>query len=267
MVIEHEGLGGAVLSVRGASFVREGRFVLSATNLEVRRGQRWALIGPNGAGKSTLINLMAAVNHPSSGSVSVLGYTLGKVDMRELRQHIGLVTAPHSLLADLTARQVVLTGATGTIELLPRWDASPAILASASTLLAQVGLSNPDALRWRTMSQGERGRALIARSLMNDPALLLLDEAAAGLDVAAREQLLQTLSSLSDSHPRMATVTVTHHFEELPVNTTHAALMREGHIVEQGPVGDVLTSENVSKCFDHPIVIGRSNGRWSARSG
>lgn len=266
VTINHEGVADAVLHINDVSMVRGNRTILDHVSLEVRRGQRWALIGPNGAGKSTLVNLFAAVTHPSSGDVSVLGYRLGRVDMRELRQHIGFVEPRHPVGGNLSASDVVLTGITGTIERVPRWDPTDAQRARAAELLSLVGLPAPKTLSWRTMSQGERGRTLIARALINDPALLLLDEATTGLDVAAREQLLTTLLGLAQSHPSMATVTVTHHFEELPVSTTHAALMKQGRIVAQGLVESVITSANVTACFDHPIEISRSQGRWFARS-
>lgn len=266
MALAHDGLSDVVLRASAVSVIRGQRTILDMVSLAVLRGERWALIGPNGAGKSTLINLLAAVTHPSQGEVSVLGYRLGHVDMRELRQHIGYVEPRHPLNRDLSAPQVVLTGITGTIDSMMRWEPSPAESAHAHELLELVGLENPHQLRWPTMSQGERGRTLIARALINDPALLLLDEATTGLDVAAREQLLATLAGLAVSHPQMCTVTVTHHFEELPVTTTHAALMRDGRITVQGRVGDVITSENVTACFAHPIEIAQSDGRWSARS-
>jgi iron complex transport system ATP-binding protein len=266
MSLLHSGIADEVLRVEGVSFVRGDRTILADVDLTVRRGERWALIGPNGAGKSTLVSLLAAVNHPSRGAVSVLGYRLGRVDMRELRRHIGFVEARHPLTRDLSALDVVLTGITGSIEPVPRWEPATAQLRLAGDLLELVGLAGTASLRWATMSHGERGRVLIARALVNDPALLVLDEATTGLDVAAREQLLSTLTALAASHSRMATVTVTHHFEELPASTTHAALLRAGRITAQGGVDDVLTTKNVTQCFDHAIEVSRSAGRWTARS-
>jgi iron complex transport system ATP-binding protein len=266
MTIDHRGMGDVVLEVLGVSFVRGDRVILEDIHLEVRRGERWALIGPNGAGKSSLVAMLAAITHPTRGAVRVLGYTLGRVDMRELRRHIGFVEARHPLNRNLPATDVVLTGVTGTVELVPRWAPTAAQRARATELLALLELRHSEDLRWATMSQGERGRTLIARALINDPALLLLDEATTGLDVAAREQLLATLTNLSDSHPDLATLTVTHHFEELPLSTTHAALMTDGRIVAQGIADHVLTTDNVSSCFAHPIEISRHEGRWAARS-
>lgn len=255
---------GSVLDVRGVDFVREGKLLLADIDLTVHRAERWALIGPNGAGKTTLLNLCGAVNHPTRGTVHVLGKQLGRVDMRELRRDIGFVNPRHPLRSDLSVEDVVLTGATGSIELVPRWSPSNDERDRARFLMKTLGVDVPTSLHWLTMSQGERGRTLIARALMHDPPLLLLDEPSTGLDVAAREQLLATLDELGTSHPGTATVMVTHHFEELPRSTTHAALLRGGRILAAGPAESVLTTELVSECFDHPIRLGRAGGRWSA---
>ncbi|MFN3866280.1 MAG: ABC transporter ATP-binding protein, partial [Demequina sp.] len=210
--------------------------------------------------------ILAAAAHPTRGSVEVLGYRLGRVDMRELRAHVGLVTSRHALTSDLDALTVALTGATGTLEVVPRWRPTSEQVARARGLLHAFGLDPDRGLRWSTMSQGERGRTLIARALMPDPAVLLLDEATTGLDVAAREQLLATLDGLATSHPALGTVTVTHHFEELPACTTHAMLIREGRVVAAGGADAVLTSAAVTEAFAHPIAVARSEGRWTARA-
>ncbi len=265
-MIDHSGRSEVLLRAQDVRFVRGSTVILDDINVSVRRGDRWALIGPNGAGKSTLVSLLAAAAHPTAGAVEVLGYRLGRVDMRELRAHVGLVTSRHPLTTDLDPLSVTLTGATGSLELVPRWRPSPDERARALALLSQFGIDPHGALRWSTMSQGERGRTLIARALMADPAVLLLDEATTGLDVAAREQLLSTLDALAASRPDLATVTVTHHFEELPSTTTHALLLRAGQAVAAGSVEHVLTSRLVSTAFDHPIAVSRNEGRWTARA-
>ncbi|MFW7415270.1 ABC transporter ATP-binding protein [Demequina sp. SO4-18] len=264
--IEHDGRSDALLRAAGVTFVRGDTTILDDVSLTVRRGQRWALIGPNGAGKSTLISLLAAGAHPTRGTVEVLGYRLGRVDVRDLRAHVGLVTSRHGLTSDLDPLSVALTGATGTLELVPRWQPSHEEVERARTLLTRFGVDADRGLRWSTMSQGERGRTLIVRALMPDPAVLLLDEATTGLDVAAREQLLTTLDALATSHPALGVVTVTHHFEELPASTTHAVLLRAGRVVEAGTADAVLTTAAVSKAFAHPIAIERTEGRWTARA-
>lgn len=256
-----------VLRLEAIDFMRQGRRILSGIDLTVRAGEHWALIGANGAGKSTVLSLCGAVEHPSRGAVHVLGLQLGRVDVRELRALIGHVNPRHPLASPLTAREVVLTGATGTVEKVPRWEPDAEVRARADHLLEVLGLADLASSSWLTMSQGERGRALIARALLPGPALLLLDEPSTGLDVAAREQFLQTLDDLHRTQPALATVLVTHHLEELPGSTTHAALLREGQLQAAGPASEVLTTAEITECFAYPIEIERREGRWLARAG
>jgi iron complex transport system ATP-binding protein len=256
----------AVLRVDDVDVVRDGSYLLRSISLTVRRGEHWALLGANGAGKSTLLGLLGAVTHPTRGSVEVLGHRLGRVDMRELRAYLGHVNPRHPLQAPLRVRDVVLTGLTNTTELVPRWAPLPEQQERADRLIGTLGLHSRSEARWPILSQGERGRALIARALMPSPRLLLLDEPATGLDLAAREQLLSSLDALRTEHPALATVLVTHHLEELPASTTHALLLRDGQCLAAGEVDEVLTTDQVSKCFDHPVQISRTDGRWTARA-
>ncbi|KAA0023335.1 ABC transporter ATP-binding protein [Antrihabitans cavernicola] len=255
-----------VLSARHVDFVRDGRYLLRDITLHVEHGQHWVLLGANGAGKSTLLSLLGAFAHPTHGVVHVLGHQLGRVDMRELRSHIGHVDPRHTVRAPLTVRDVVLTGLTNTPEFIPRWAPTPDQIELAETLAASLGMSARIDAHWQTLSQGERGRALIARALMVDPSLLLLDEPATGLDLAAREQLLTALDDLRVEYPAVASILVTHHLEEIPVTTTHAMLIRDGVISAQGPIVDVLNTANISDCFDHAITITRQNDRWIAQA-
>ncbi|WP_417508217.1 ABC transporter ATP-binding protein [Microbacterium sp.] len=255
-----------ILRLDGVDFVRESRQILSGINLTVRAGERWALIGPNGAGKSTILSMCGAVKHPTRGSVHVLGRKLGRVDIRELRESIGHVNPRHPLSSPLTVRQVILTGATGTTELMPRWKPDADTHARVDELIEMLGLAGLERATWPTMSQGERGRALIARALLPDPPLLLLDEPSTGLDVAAREQFLGTMDQLHRARPDLATILVTHHLEELPTTTTHAMLVKHGQVHRAGPAREILTTELVSECFDHPIEIEHRAGRWQARA-
>ncbi len=257
---------GIVLEAVAVDFVRAHRFLLHDVSLTVRQGEHWVLIGPNGAGKTTLLRLLGALEHPTAGQVRVLGAELGKVDMRQLRTAIGHVDPRHPLQRPLSVREVVLSGATNTVGLQQRWKPSPAQLQQADELIEVLGMSPLREARWTTLSSGERGRALIARALMPDPALLLLDEPATGLDLAAREQLLTGLDTLRAGHPRLASVLVTHHLEEIPASTTHAVLLRGGEVFAQGPVTEVVTSELISGCFDHPVQIRHEGGRWTARA-
>ncbi|GHF33950.1 iron complex transport system ATP-binding protein [Amycolatopsis bartoniae] len=256
----------AVLVADEVDLVRDGNYLLSSVSLTVREGEHWALLGGNGAGKSTLMSLLGARAHPTRGTVDVLGHRLGRVDMRSLRAEIGHVDPRHPLRTPLRVRDVVLTGLTNTTEFVPRWSPAPEQVEQAEELIGMLGLSTRRDALWPVLSQGERGRALIARALMPRPRLLLLDEPATGLDLAAREQLLTSLDTLRRRHPALATVLVTHHLEELPESTTHALLLREGRALAAGPVADVLTSDQVTKCFDHPVRISREDGRWSARA-
>jgi iron complex transport system ATP-binding protein len=256
----------AVLAADAVDFVRSHRFLLHDVSLTVRPGEHWVLIGPNGAGKTTLLRLLGALEHPTAGEVRVLGGVLGKVDMRQLRTAIGHVDPRHPLQWPLSVREVVLSGATNTIGLQQRWKPSDDQVKQADGFIEVLGMTPLREARWTTLSSGERGRALIARALMPDPALLLLDEPATGLDLAAREQLLTGLDTLRAGHPRLASVLVTHHLEEIPASTTHAVLLREGRVFAQGPAADVVTSELISGCFDHAVRIGHEGGRWTARA-
>jgi iron complex transport system ATP-binding protein len=255
-----------VLSVQHASLRRDGTRILHDVSVVVRRGEHWALLGPNGAGKSTLLGLCGALIHPTTGVVHVLGERLGRVELQRLRQRIGHVNPRHAPRSALTVREVVLTGVTGTVETPPRWKPSPEEADRADDLIDRVGLSGVREQAWPTLSQGERGRALIARALVCDPELLLLDEPSTGLDVAAREQLLDTIDHLAAARPALTSVLVTHHLEELPVSTTHALLLAAGRVVAAGPIHTAVTTATVSAAFGHPIDVSYQDGRWSARS-
>lgn len=198
--------------------------------------------------------------------VEVLGRRLGRVDVQELRRHIGHVNPRHPLRSPLTVMEVVLTGITGTIETPMRWQPTARQRRHAAELVETVGLAGKEQGRWPTLSQGERGRALIARALIAAPRLLLLDEPTSGLDVAAREQLLETLDALARDEPSLASVLVTHHLEELPESTTHALLIAHGRLVAAGPVVATVTTQTVTEAFEHPIHVEHAAGRWSARA-
>lgn len=255
-----------VVRVDDVDVVRDGNVLLDSITLTVRAGEHWALLGANGAGKSTLLGMVGAVAHPTRGTVEILGERLGRIDLRQLRTRLGHVNPRHPLRSPLRVADVVLTGLTNSVEPVPRWSPSPAERERAGRLLEMLGMGGRTGARWPTLSQGERGRALIARALMPSPRLLLLDEPATGLDLAAREQLLSSLDALRRAHPELATVLVTHHLEELPASTTHAMLLRAGRCVGVGTADEVLTTDRVSTCFDHPVRIARTDGRWSARA-
>ncbi|GAA2218373.1 ABC transporter ATP-binding protein [Micromonospora olivasterospora] len=255
-----------VLDLRNVTFRRNENTIVRGIDLTVRAGQHWALLGPNGAGKSTVLSLCGAQTHPTSGTVEVLGRRLGRVELQALRRDIGHVNPRHPLRSPLSVREVVLTGLTGTIETPPRWTPTVEQIERADSLIASVGLAQRRTATWPTLSQGERGRTLIARALACEPRLLLLDEPTTGLDVAAREQLLETIDNLPNTSPDLASILVTHHLEELPATTTHALLISGGRITASGPVEVVVTSEEISRAFHHPINVSRSGGRWHARA-
>ncbi|MEV6061531.1 ATP-binding cassette domain-containing protein [Nocardia asteroides] len=255
-----------VIELDEVTFRREGKKIINGVSLTVRAGEHWALLGPNGAGKSTLLGFCGAVTFPTTGAVRVLGEQFGRVELARLRRSIGHVNPRHPLRYPLTVREVVLTGITGTIDTPMRWTPTTDELDRVDAIIDTLGLAGKTADIWPTLSQGERGRALIARALVSGPRVLLLDEPSTGLDLAAREQLLTTIDTLDRTHPEVASILVTHHLEELPSTTTHALLIAGGHTVAAGRATEVITTEHVSTAFDHPIDVRFDEGRWSARA-
>ncbi len=239
--------------------------LLSQLDWTVEAGQHWVVLGPNGAGKTTLLNLAAAVSHPSEGTVEVLGKTLGAVDMRELRESIGTLEPGLSrkIRGRYTGFEVVLTGATGSIALLHD-RVTDDDRARADRLMGEIGVEPLRDRRFEDCSQGERQRLLLARSLMDEPDLLLLDEPTTGLDLPSRERLIASLDTMAEANPDLPTVTVTHHLEEIPASTTHALLLRDGALVASGQIDAVLTSETVSTTFDIQVQVAPNTGRWAA---
>jgi iron complex transport system ATP-binding protein len=241
----------------------ERALLLDDVTWTVAEGEHWALLGPNGAGKSTLLRIAAGVRHPSSGTVDVLGRRLGRVDVRTLWPHIGFVNPSHRTPHELAVEDVVLTGATGTVQ--PLWERyGEPERQRAAWLLRVMGVARLAGRPFGTCSDGERARIIIARALMPAPRLLLLDEPSAGLDMAGREDLLAALADLSASVPGLASVVVAHHLEDLPVTTSHALLLAEGRITAAGTVDEVLQDGPVSRCFGVEVHIVRTSGRWAA---
>ena len=255
-----------VLAIEDANvWVAHGTSILRGVSWSIRPGEHWALLGPNGSGKSTLLSLAGAVRHPSEGTVTVLGGRLGNVSLWELRERIGVVDPALKILDWLTVEEIVLTGATGTIWPLPDRIGEPE-RRRARDLLDLLGCAGLAGREITTCSQGERQRVGIARALMAEPPLLLLDEPATGLDLPAREALLAALSALATSRRELATVLVSHHLEELPPTTTHALLLREGAVVAAGPARETLTTTNISTAFGFSVAVLYDAGRWSARA-
>ena len=239
--------------------------LLHDVSWEVRAGEHWALLGPNGAGKTTLLALAGAADFPSRGQVELLGRTMGRTDVSRLRRQIGFVDVRDGarFAPMLSVREVVRTGATGTIGYFEE-RLTVSDVERADVLVGTFGLAPLTERRFATCSQGERKRALIARALMGQPHLLLLDEPGAGLDLPGRELLLAALADLSNIDPTLAVVITTHHVEELPSSTSHALLLRDGGVLAAGAVAQTLTDAALSSCFGMPIRVTRAGQRWSA---
>jgi iron complex transport system ATP-binding protein len=256
-----------VLRLSGVSMVREGATLLDGVDWVVREGERWVVLGPNGAGKTTLLQVAAAVLHPSAGSAQILGETMGAVDVFELRPRIGLASA--ALAERLPARERVLdVVVTAGYAVVGRWRETYGGLDAdrAEDLLGALGVAHLRDRRFGTLSEGERKRVQIARALMTDPELMLLDEPAAGLDLGGREDLVRRLGSIAADPAASVTVLVTHHVEEVPPGFTSALLLRAGRVVAAGPVEQTLTRTHLEECFGLRLVLSRHGERFSARA-
>ncbi|MBK8866986.1 MAG: ABC transporter ATP-binding protein [Dermatophilaceae bacterium] len=254
-----------VLAFSGVSVVRGSTRLLDDVTWEVEEGERWVILGPNGAGKTTLLQLAAARMHPTMGTVDILGDRLGSVDVFELRPRVGLAS---SSMADRIpdseiVGNVVVTAAYG---IVGRWREhyDTADYVRAMELLLALGAEHLADRRYGTLSEGERKRVQIARALMTDPELMLLDEPAAGLDLGGREDLVARLGELAADVAAPALVVVTHHVEEIPPSFTDVLLLRHGRVVAAGPVETTLTADNLSQAFGLPLVVERHDERWSA---
>ena len=256
-----------VIDVAGASVVRGGKFLVRDISWRVELDERWVVLGPNGAGKTTLLNIASARLHPTSGTVHILGERLGRVDVTELRTRIGLSTVSlHDRIpTHETVLDVVVTASYAVVgRFRERYESSDE--RRARSLLTQLGAGSLLDRAYGTLSEGERKRVQIARALMTDPELLLLDEPAAGLDLGGREDLVRRLTVLAEDPDAPAMVVVTHHVEEIPAGFTHALLLRDGGIVAQGLLRQTITSENLSQAFGLPLQVTYADGRFGARA-
>jgi iron complex transport system ATP-binding protein len=251
----------------GVSVRRDGLPILDGVDWQVGEGERWVVLGPNGSGKTTLLAVAGARLWPSSGVVEVLGGRLGQIDVRELRARVALVSGSlvRQLRPGVTAHDVVMTGRYGALEAWWR-EYTDEERAEADALLETAGMGDVGDRPFGVISEGERQQVLLARALMARPELLLLDEPAAGLDLGARERLLARLEHLVAEPGTAPLVMVTHHTEEIPRGMTHAALVSHGRLQAAGAIGDVLTSEAVSACFEVSVTVGRDDGRWWSRA-
>jgi iron complex transport system ATP-binding protein len=239
-----------------------GPQVLYDVSLTVERGEHWALLGPNGAGKSTLLSLAGAQRFPSHGTVEVLDRRLGRVDLRELRRLIGMVDVRLRMPAELSVASYVATGSTQTVQ--PLGPVSDEVRERVADLLAQLGLAALAERSIAVCSQGERARARLARALVARPALLLLDEPAAGLDLPGRADLLRAMETAATADAELASIVVAHHLEELPATTSHVALLRDGRLVAQGDVSLLGDSAALTECFGRAVEAFTVAGRWFA---
>jgi iron complex transport system ATP-binding protein len=231
----------------------------------VQAEQRWAILGANGSGKTSLLRLAGAERRPTAGAVHVLGHRIGRTDLRWLRTRIGVASmaVADQLRVTALARDVVMTARYGALE--PWWhDYDDADRARALELLDFVGCAPLADRQLATLSQGERQRVLLARALMNEPELLLLDEPAAGLDLPARELLVQRIGALAEDSNAPTMLLVTHHVEEIPPGITHALVLRDGSTVAGGPIGETMTSEVLTAAYDIEVNVQERDGRYSA---
>ncbi len=255
-----------VLELLDVSVVRDGRALVDGITWTVAEGERWVILGPNGAGKTTLLNIASSYLFPTSGTAVVLGEKLGGVDVFELRPRIGVagVAMAEKMPRDQSVLQTVLTAAYG---MTATWNESyeSADEERARLILDRLGMTHYADRRFGTLSEGERKRTLIARAIMADPELLLLDEPAAGLDLGGREDLVRRLGRLARDPIAPSMIMVTHHVEEIAPGFTHVLMIRQGKVVAAGPIDLELNSRNLSHCFGLPLTVERRGERWTAQ--
>ncbi|HEX4862872.1 MAG TPA: ATP-binding cassette domain-containing protein [Acidimicrobiales bacterium] len=241
--------------------------VLHSVCWNVAAGERWVILGPNGSGKTTMFELASGYLHPTRGSVEILGHRLGRVDVRRLREHIGVVSSAvaKKLVPTVTATGVVVSAVHGALE--PWWHTyTDAELRRARSLLSGAGFEAIVDRPFGVLSDGERQQVLLARALMTEPRLLLLDEPAAGLDMGGRERLVARLGALAADAASPPTVMITHHVEEIPSGFTHVLLLRDGRVVASGPIDECLSADSLSEAFGLELLLEGSAGRWHSRA-
>ena len=256
-----------VVHMAGVSVRRGKNTLVGNIDWSVELDERWVVLGPNGAGKTTLLRLSSAELHPTRGKVHLLGERLGKTDVQELKPRIGLCSAALNGRVPGDEKVVDLVVSAG-YAVLGRWreEYGKEDTDRARELLGTLGMEHLADRLYGTLSEGERKRTLIARALMTDPEMLLLDEPAAGLDLGGREDLVAKLSELALDPDAPAMVLVTHHVEEIPPGFTHLLLLRAGQVFASGEIDATLTAENLSGAFDLPLSLDHVDGRWSAHA-
>ncbi|CAN5130156.1 ABC transporter ATP-binding protein [soil metagenome] len=256
----------AVIEFSDVTIVRDDKRLLDRVSWKVREGERWVLLGPNGAGKTTLLQVASAHMHPTSGKAKILGERLGRVDVFDLRTRIGHTSSSvaEALPKGEPVRDVVMSAA---YAVTGRWQESyePEDHARANQMMGELGILTLADRTFGTLSEGEKKRVLIARSLMSDPELLLLDEPAAGLDLGGREDLIASLKVLAEDDESPVMVLVSHHVEEIPQGFTHVLMLRNGKVSASGPIEQTLTAEKLSATFGMRLAVDTAGGRYSAR--
>jgi iron complex transport system ATP-binding protein len=256
----------AALACNDVSLDVDGTRILDNVSWEIRPGEHWVVLGPNGAGKTTLLRIAALYLHPTSGTVDVLGQRLGRTDVRALRERVAFSSPALAarLEPSMTAAEVVMTARHAA--LAPWWHRyTDAERARAQSLLERFGCASVAGHRFPTLSAGERQRVLLARTLMNDPGIVLFDEPTAGLDIGGREELIADLTGWARDPDRPPLVLVTHHLEEIPPGFTHALVLAHGRVAACGPIADTVTSDVLSAAFELPLRVEARDGRFAAR--
>jgi len=255
-----------VLDLRDVSLRREGKNLVGPLSWQVELDERWVMLGPNGAGKTSLLKIAAALEYPSTGTAVIVGEQLGRTEVTELRSRLGMssVAVAGRIPGDEVVQDLVVSAG---YAVLGRWREryDQMDFDRAADMLEAIGAEHLAERTWGTLSEGERKRVLIARALMTDPELLLLDEPGAGLDLGGREDLVARLGDMALDPDAPATVLVTHHVEEIPPGFTHAMLLAEGEVTAMGLIEDVITSENLSRAFAQAITVSVIDGRYFAR--
>lgn len=255
-----------VLRMEGLRVVRDGNTILDGLDFVVRSGERWVVLGQNGCGKTTLLRVASLYLHPTAGEVEVLGHQLGRSDIRKLRHLVGFTSSGFAdmLRPTMLAHEVVMTAKNGALEVW--WHTyDDTDRSQAQACLARLDAAHLGDRTFNTLSSGERQRVLLARTLMTDPGLILLDEPTAGLDLGGREDLVARLAALAHDPATPPAVLITHHVEEIPQGFTHIMLMADGKKLAAGPLHETLTEDALEACFGLPVILERHDDRWTAR--
>jgi iron complex transport system ATP-binding protein len=256
-----------VIDLNNVTVMRDGRRILNNIDWQVESDQRWVIIGPNGAGKTTLLRVAAAQIHPSFGQATILGERLGEINVFELRTRIGFASS--ALAAHIPNSETVLNAVmTASYAVTGRWNEKYEDIDErrARRVLSEWNLDTYADRAFGTLSDGERKRTQIARAVMPDPELLLLDEPVASLDLAAREQTINLIGSYASAAAAPAMVMVTHHLEEIPAGFTHALVISQGQIFAAGEIQQTLTSEKISEAFSFGLNVDFIEGRFRVRA-